>query len=70
MYDWIIDMKVSDKRLLNQIHSKIQFRQGHLALEAQDNQVEEPLSTLEGRMTISLLEVKSLIVPEEMNRSK
>ena len=59
-FDWIIDLKVSDKRILNAIQQKIQFRQAHLAHANQDKKTRDDLSTIQGDMVVSLIEVKGV----------
>lgn len=67
-YDWIQTISTKDKRQLNQILSKIQIRQTNLQFEQEDTFTMDDLSTIQGDIKLSILEVKGLIMPEEKNR--
>lgn len=57
-YDWILELDVTDKRLLNMIHSKIQFRQAAQAYQRVDFPLnQDSIDTIEGNLHLSLVEV-------------
>lgn len=69
-YDWIVNVTVADKRILNAIVSKIQIRHTHMSLVNESTKKPDPLSTVEGSLAISMIETKGLILSSEMNRKK
>ena len=50
------------------MQSKIRIHQAAMNLAVQDKETRDPLSTIEGDLTVAMVEVKGLIVPKEVNR--
>ena len=65
VYDWIIDLKLEDKRVLNMIHSKIQYRHTCKGYDRQDAKVRDPINTIEGDMKVSVCAFQGLLMPNE-----
>lgn len=69
-FNWIIQMKVTDKKMLNTIISKIQYRQTSLQNIRTDTFVRDPDHTIEGKLVLSVIETKGLIVSDEVNHKQ
>ena len=67
-FSFEVQIKTEDMTLLNTLQSKIRIHQAAMNLSVQDTETKDPLSTIEGDLSVAMVEVKGLIIPKEVNR--
>jgi hypothetical protein len=64
----VVDLKSNDLTLLNTLQQKMRIQHASLDLVSQDIDQKDSLSTIEGTLVVSLIEIKGLITAREVNR--